>query len=474
MPRNVLPYQTPFYAGLLAAVVVLYLLIAGLYAALTPPWQSPDEPAHYNYVAQVAGRGCCPIIEAGDWNAERREQVVSTGFLEGVDLSWMEYEDHQPPLYYVLAAPVFRLSGGSLIALRLFSAALGAGIVIAAFYAAARLFPQQPAIALAAALFVGFVPQHAAILASVNNDSLAGLLLGVLMVVAVGYIGNPIRPDYDGNPLPFDDSQRPHAAALGGVLGLIFLTKLTAYGPGLVIVLAAIAWRWRIEGRPAGWLVQQVFWAMLLGLGIGAWWWLRNASVYGFPDVLAQAAHNAVVVGQPRTADRLAADGPVHYLREALRTMYRSFWGQFGWMGVPMQPRAYAALGSFLVWALAGVAGSILWNRREADIQPQQRAGLWTLAWAAIATVAEVVYYNLTFVQFQGRYLYPALIPFALLVALGAWGWAVILRRQLAFERGILAAQWANILLWLPPLAVMWMPFFALYALFRYVVPFLE
>ncbi|MDX5319132.1 MAG: hypothetical protein LPK38_07275, partial [Actinomycetes bacterium] len=41
--------------------------------------------------------------------------------------------DHQPPLYYLLAAPIYRASGGSLLALRLFSALLGSGIIVAVY-----------------------------------------------------------------------------------------------------------------------------------------------------------------------------------------------------------------------------------------------------------------------------------------------------------------------------------------------------
>ena len=45
------------------------------------------------------------------------------------DLPTIQYEDHQPPLYYLLASLVFQLTNGSLIALRLFSVLIGAGVV---------------------------------------------------------------------------------------------------------------------------------------------------------------------------------------------------------------------------------------------------------------------------------------------------------------------------------------------------------
>ena len=36
------------------AIWLTYLVAGTLYATLTPPWQAPDEPAHYNYIRYLA------------------------------------------------------------------------------------------------------------------------------------------------------------------------------------------------------------------------------------------------------------------------------------------------------------------------------------------------------------------------------------------------------------------------------------
>jgi hypothetical protein len=96
-PSSFIPHRFFFAATLLG-----YLIVGALYAALTPAWQSPDEPAHYNYVAQVARNGCCPKIEPGDWDSRYMEELKGARFLpELLDrLDTIQYEDHQPPLYY--------------------------------------------------------------------------------------------------------------------------------------------------------------------------------------------------------------------------------------------------------------------------------------------------------------------------------------------------------------------------------------
>ncbi|MEZ4646343.1 MAG: hypothetical protein R3E31_27065 [Chloroflexota bacterium] len=92
----------------------------------TPAWQAPDEPAHYNYVRQLA-MGHWPVMELGDYDEAYKNEVIGSGFAPQYDVSVITYEDWQPPLYYLLLTPVFWLTNGSMLALRLVSLLLGAG-----------------------------------------------------------------------------------------------------------------------------------------------------------------------------------------------------------------------------------------------------------------------------------------------------------------------------------------------------------
>jgi 4-amino-4-deoxy-L-arabinose transferase-like glycosyltransferase len=453
---------------LLGTIVVSFLILGVLYALNTPPWQAPDEPAHYNYIHHMATRGCCPVIEPSDWDQVELESLKAAGFPDNADISGITYEDWQPPLYYALSAVFFNASQGDLFVLRLISLVYGAGVVSATYTVIARLFPRHTILAVTAAAFVAFIPQHIAILASINNDALSELQLAMLIAVAIGYVGNPTFFDYDKKIQPYDESMRPHAAAMGGFLGLIFLTKLTPVLPAVVIILLAIAWRWRIEGRSLEWLIQQLGWGIGIGALIGFPWWLRNEWVYGFPDLLGMTAHSNAVTGQALTADFIAQNGDMAYITKAATDTYRSFFGQFGWMGVPMQPRDYWLIGVFLVWALIGL---VLLNTRFADLWklvPQQRAGIWILIASMLATVLVYVYYNLTFLQLQGRYLFNILIPLSMMVAAGGWGWVLFLRQWL---RGPVAKR---ALTYLPFASILWMPLLALWALVNYLIPWLD
>jgi len=403
----------------LVVLLVVYLVVGGLYATNTPPWQAPDEPAHYNYVRQLAA-GQMPIIEAGDYDQAYQNEVISSRFDPQYSVEPFEYEDYQPPLYYLLQAPVYVLFDGRLQALRLMSVLLGAGVVLLAYVIASRLFPGRKWLALTAAAFVAFLPQHVAMLASVNNDSLAELLIAgivlALFVVADGKKDSPERGQ--------GTSVWP-LIVVGMLLGLGFLTKVTVY---ILAPVAAAVLVWRYWGR---W--RDLFLAALLVFGlaflIGVGWWIRNLVVYGGVDFLGTAAHNEIVIGQPRTAEWIAERGLWGTLQAFGRTTFQSFWGQFGWMGVVMPVWVYRPLLIFsaltviaLVWLAIGRDGLVSTVRKRS---PRPLAATIILGGTLSMSLAVYLIYNLTFVQHQGRYLFSALVPIAIGVALA---WALITR----------------------------------------------
>lgn len=166
--------------ALLELLLLAYLTLGALFAARTPAWQAPDEPAHYNYVYQlVIGR--LPVIEPNDWDQDYLSQIVGSQFDPTYSINRLTYEDWQPPLYYLLQVPVYLISGGSLTAMRLLSVALGAGVVTLAYIIGREVFYRRIWAALAVAAFVAFLPQHLAMLSSVNNDSLAELIIAAIL-----------------------------------------------------------------------------------------------------------------------------------------------------------------------------------------------------------------------------------------------------------------------------------------------------
>ena len=390
----------------LGLILALYLLVGTGYAIVTPDWQVPDEPAHYNYVAYLAQTVRLPVLCPGDYPAAYLDEIKAAHFPVDMSIEPIRYEFWQPPLYYLLAAPIFRLAGGALLPLRLFSLLLGSGVVIAGYALARRVWPSIPWLPVAAAAVVAFVPMHLSVLASVNNDVLAELLIAVVFWRIVAGLGRP-------------PSSLRFLLVTGVILGLGLLTKATVYYVALPLVVVSVV----LSG--GSWRTWWRQWLALLGPAflVTLPWYVRNTAVYGWPDFLGKLNHDRVVVGQLRTADYLAQTGWPGYLKEFLITTFHSFWGQFGWMAVPMDRRAY--LMSALLVMLAG-AGLLVWLRqsraKSSRCRPAASTGsrLWVMLGVWITcTLVGYVYYNITFVQFQGRYLFPAMIPLAIVLVQG-------------------------------------------------------
>src|SRR6185295_5458856 len=138
---------------LVILILLTYLIIGTLYASQTPRWQVPDEPAHYNYIRQIVTQHTFPVLESGDYNQTYLSELTSTGFPPDKPIDSLEYEDHQPPLYYLVAAPVFILFKGALLPLRLFSLLLGVGVIVLAWLIAREIFPDHCVLALTTAGF---------------------------------------------------------------------------------------------------------------------------------------------------------------------------------------------------------------------------------------------------------------------------------------------------------------------------------
>ena len=479
-PSSLIPHLFLFL------ICTLYLIVAALFALYTPPWQTPDEPPHYNYIAQVAANGCCPVIEMGDWKLRYQNQLTSQHFAPELlgDLNTLQYEDHQPPLYYLLASVVFRLTNGSLIALRLFSVLISLGVVLSAYGVGRVMYPERPWIALSTAALVAFLPQHVAMMASVNNDGLAEVVIGVTLLATICYL--------------LDDSARPRIRPwhLGILVGIGLLTKVSTLFLAGVVPLAILL-KWWMENKngvgarrilPVQTLLARLALFLIPALLLGSIWWLRNLNVYGWPDFLGLGRHNLVVADQLRTADKIAAIGWSAYLREAFWTTFNSFWGQFGWMAVPMPQWIYRAVQLLLLVVISGLVIEVAILRKTSKdvvvgrgeppvrpyvsdtISPLTRRSAWLVLGVTLAlALAAFVYYNTEFVQYQGRYLFPGLIPFALLMALGVDGWRRALEYIIGRRRGASAVR--PYLGWLTPTVFLAFAALDVYLLWRVIVP---
>ena len=288
------------YPWPLALLLIVYLLLAAGYSAFTPAataaQHNPDENAHMMYVQTVAG-GHLPVF---------------TDAAHG-------YENHQPPLYYALCAPVSLAAHGqgepaATRAVRWVSILLGALLILVTYRCILTLLPEEPSLALGAAAFVGLMPSNVALSASVTNDALTNLLMAVGLWLLAAFTRGA-------------SDQR--AAWLGVVLGLGLWTKTSTLLLFPTVLFACYLMA-RQKALPSPTAAR--FAAIAVGIGaiLGAPWLLRNQILYG--DPLAQ---HIFVSAFSQTAQAgtmthfLFHDSLFAYLGGVTLWTFASFWGGF-------------------------------------------------------------------------------------------------------------------------------------------------
>ena len=418
--------------SILAIVISAYIVLGILYAALTPRWQVPDEPAHYNYIRHLVEKKSFPVLRIGDYDQDYLREITTERFDPALSIDSIRYEFHQPPLYYVLAAPIYAVFGGALLPLRLLSVVFGAGLLLVTYLVAKTLYPNLAWPALGATAFIAFNPQHVAMTAAVNNDALAELILAIVLLCLVRWLTSE-SPVSTG-----------HLVKTGLMIGLALLTKAGVY---ITAPLALVAvWLQVFRSTPGDVrssngrqtrvrrAVQAGVALLLPALLLSLPWFARNALPYGGLDILGLGQHEQVVAGQPRTAEWLVEHGGLELARTFIRTTFRSFWAMFGWMAVPIDARIYVALRLLTVIVLLGLFLRLIdrWGRGTRLSSPAL-----LLVCSGLLTLSTYLGYNLTFYQAQGRYLFPALIPLGL-----AWSFGLreSLRRLNARMIGIVLA----------------------------------
>jgi hypothetical protein len=420
---------------ILSGIILAYVALAVGYALGTPPWNNPDEPAHYNYLRHIATTGQLPILQMGDYNFAELEQLKAARFPASLSIAGVRYEYHQPPLYYLLGAAIYKVTASlplptQVLILRLFSVALGVLVLLVAYATAQEAFSGDRMLALSTVAFVAFVPMHTAMTAAINNDTLAELLLALLLWLS-------LRRLRDADP------PRRYVLLAGLLLGLGLLTKVTVY-VGAVVLLAAEVGRIVLGAKTGNQAIrksgnQEIPHSLIprfpdslitivsifsVALLLSLWWFVRNAVVYGHLDLTGRLRHDAVVVGQPRTVLGLEA------VRHFVVVTFQSFWAQFGWMGILVDQRIYLLLAVLTGLAALGLA---LWIAQRLPRLPARQKWAWgLLALTFLLILAGLLQYNLTFIQAQGRYLFPAIVPIAICFALGL--------RELASRRWLLPA----------------------------------
>jgi len=194
---------------------------------------------------------------------------------------------------------------------------------------------------------------------------------------------------------------------LGTLLGL-WSKNTTAYLIPVDIGLG-IWWLLRQRRRPWRWQHAAYLAAFVALLGIGLWVWSHS-------PLGERALSWLKALSTPSKWAWVDQSGST--LGQALLVAYESFWASFGWMSFSIGTRWHGAIALLTVMALWG-----WWAGRRREPQIQQRWWIGVMGGALAAALLIFLWVGLFsqpgYYQFQGRYMFPALIPFASLLVGG-------------------------------------------------------
>lgn len=387
--------------------MVLVALHGAFYAAFIPPWDLFDEEQHLDYALTLRDDQRLPSIDEAI-----RQPIVDSAFKndrwttfkigrpegtvpEQMGLEGKSFEGYQPPLYYLLLAPLTKVAGDRALPAMYLARSLGVVLLVifavSAWALATRWFPSSHVfVRFGAALVAGGIPAAAEAAGRVNNDLLTAVLISLSLLATVDLLNRPT----------------PRAAWLAGIVAAAAIATKSSGLLTLAIVVSGLWLLWH-RGQRLNVLAPRA-----LGPAIGALV-LWTAFVYTRYGVLSgtSAFLDLVVPFDPIT--------PSAFLGRGWLNAWSSYWGAYsgGWLriGTGLLGLLVAAVGGY--GFLVKGTGSVRRPRDVALLTGVLALGLVAVLWAG--NVSGLVHPH-------GRIMLPVYPAGAALVV---GGWSVIHRK---------------------------------------------
>lgn len=410
--------------------VLLSLVRGVLYSAVIPPWQGPDEPKQYEYIRLLyekrrlvsqedtslpLQRAIIASMREYDFWSFGYSQVPAAAADSFRSMWWpADTELDRPPLYGILGAAFYSLVAHQpiviqLYILRLVSTLFGLLTICVAFLTVRELFPDDKLLSAGGLAFIVFLPMFTHINSSILNDSLASLVASAVIYLLLASLKRGFS----------------NWRILGLVL-LLLISLVTKRTTLFTVPLALLAMVIALgsKGRRFNWKAVAVTIGILLALGsLSAWLWLSKPEQMRWilDNYYADSSFSGYI------SALLSTDYFSPEFRTALwlslQSVFRKFWGGFGWLAVYPSPVWYQIIGLVHLTALVGL---IIYGVRimqgARGLASWQKQGLLVLLAGLGGNLALLMgkgaivdYWS----RAQGRYLFPAIIPIAVLFTLG-------------------------------------------------------
>ncbi|MGF1506602.1 MAG: glycosyltransferase family 39 protein, partial [Anaerolineae bacterium] len=400
------------------AAVVLFIVLGVVFSIANPIHEATDEIRHYRYVRYLADFGRLPVQSGEQGNAQAHHPPLyyATAALASF---WINVTD---PLYTPEPNPhwgfrnweigtdnknlyihgpdeawPFRDAALASRAARWVTVLWGAGAVLFTYLISREVFPNEPAIHLTATGLIALNPMFLYLGGAVNNDVPAALAAAAITYLCVVTVR--------------DGLTRRRAVLFGVLYGLAMLVKFNLLAMAAPIALAMLIAP-HTEGRRFRQIAETAAIAAAAALAICGWWYVRNTILYGEPTGFLRLTE---IWGFREPTEGVSLTIP------ELCYAWTSLWGRFGYGQIPLPTPIYTILA--VVCGVGGL-GIMVWavhTRREDSVRTRM---ILVLAASALVNFAVLyAYITVSPAGAMGRFFFPGLPAFVILVAAGIVKW---------------------------------------------------
>ena len=349
---------------------------------LSPYRHFPDEENHVQYIQHIQ-----KYRELPKFSQDPAITPSSVAF--------------HPPLYYLCASVLVNPSWAleiQITILRIFSLLQGVFALWILFRCAALVFPGNPAAVILTMASVAFNPQFIFIHSGVGNIPSTTLTCSMVAFYLIKMtIAKQITPRL--------------TILLGLFLGLAILSRSVAVYLALPALIALF-----LYAKNKRQLLLHAAMMFACAALTGGWWYIRNCLQYGDP-VLWKIGILTMGVHFVRKEPVLRWE----FLFGTISFLHASFWAYFGRNEYHAGIWEYAVY--LLMQAMACVGVIEIWRKRTVDAEFEQsafeRPAFFLMVFAGFLAVCEIFLILMRLESPQGRYLYMAIVPLALILGGG-------------------------------------------------------
>lgn len=350
----------------LASLLIGGLIIRIIFSLALPPFTGNDEPAHVRYISHIRKEYSLP-------NANKYKE----------NMAGNEY--FQPPLFYILAAAVTRLSN-NLYFLRIGLVSLSWPLTFLFAWKLLNKFQLPPYLKLSSIIFFSLLPSFIATSSTVNNDSL--LVLFTLFAL------NFILSSFDSKISPLK------IAAFALLSALAVLTKVS----GIIVVVSTVVFI--LVNKSGKKKFSLTLYLLLLGI-LTSWWVVYNIFIYRHP--LGPINDSITALNQ--------LPWSFYKIFLVIRGVFSTFWSSYGpaneiRLGIPVYLLLLLLTSFSLLTGLYSMYGKRL---KPLTLFGNKKNSLIIYS-SLISNLFVFLFFNHLQLQPLARYFFPSLLPISVLI----------------------------------------------------------